>query len=91
MRFVKGWFKDSLPGLADREWALVRLDADLYESTMDGLANLYPQLQPGGFLIVDDYDSDNCRAAVEDYRDEHGISEPIERIDWVGAFWRRSA
>lgn len=91
VRFVKGWFKDSLAGLADRKWALVRLDGDLYESTMDSLVNLYPQLQPGGFLIVDDYDFDNCRAAVEDYRHEHGISEPIERIDWLGAFWRRSA
>ena len=89
VRFVQGWFKDSLPGLADREWALIRLDGDLYESTMDGLRNLYPRLQPGGFLIVDDYGFDNCRAAVEDYRREHEISEPIQRIDWVGAFWRR--
>ena len=89
VQFVEGWFKDSLPGLADREWALIRLDGDLYESTMDGLINLYPRLQPGGFLIVDDYGFDNCRAAVEDYRSEHEITEPIERIDWVGAFWRR--
>ena len=91
VRFVQGWFKDTLPTLADREWALIRLDGDLYESTMDGLRNLYPRLQPGGFLIVDDYGFDNCRAAVEDYRREHKISEPIERIDWVGAFWRRRA
>ncbi len=89
VRFVKGWFKDTLPGLADNEWSLIRLDGDLYESTMDGLRNLYPRLQPGGFVIVDDYDFDNCRAAVEDYRREHGINDPIERIDWLGAFWRR--
>jgi O-methyltransferase len=89
VEFVKGWFKDSLPGLADRDWALIRLDGDLYESTIDGLRNLYPRLQPGGFLIVDDYGFDNCRAAVEDYRREHDINEPIQRIDWVGAFWRR--
>jgi O-methyltransferase len=91
VRFVEGWFKDTLPGLADCDWALIRLDGDLYESTMDGLRNLYPRLQPGGFLIVDDYGWENCRAAVEDYRREHKISEPIERIDWVGAFWRRRA
>ena len=89
VEFVKGWFKDSLPRLADRDWALIRLDGDLYESTIDGLRNLYPRLQPGGFLIVDDYGFDNCRAAVEDYRREHDINEPIQRIDWVGAFWRR--
>ena len=89
--FVQGWFRDTLPSLAAEEWALIRLDGDLYESTMDGLRNLYPRLQPGGFLIVDDFGFDNCRAAVEDYRREHQISEPIERIDWAGAFWRRRA
>ncbi len=58
---------------------------------MDGLTNLYPQLSPGGFLIVDDYGWENCRKAVEDYRAEHGITAPIERIDWVGAWWRKPA
>ena len=91
IEFLKGWFRDTLPTVRDRQWALVRLDGDLYESTMDGLTNLYPQLSPGGFLIVDDYGWENCRQAVEDYRAEHGISEPIERIDWVGAWWRKRA
>lgn len=90
VRFVKGWFRDTLPDLGDERWAVIRLDGDLYESTMDGLRNLYPQLAVGGYLIVDDYGFDNCRAAVEDYRREHGITEEIERIDWVGAFWRRT-
>lgn len=90
VEFLEGWFRDTLPTVRDRRWALVRLDGDLYESTMDGLVNLYPQLSPGGFLIIDDYGWENCRQAVEDYREEHGISEPIERIDWVGAFWRKS-
>jgi O-methyltransferase len=90
VRFVEGWFRDTLPALADRTWAVIRLDGDLYESTMDGLRHLYPRLAPGGFLIVDDYGFDNCRAAVEDYRREHGIGEPIEEVDWVGAYWRRA-
>lgn len=87
--FCEGWFRDTLPTLADRTWSLIRLDGDLYESTMDGLANLYPNLSPGGFLIVDDYGWDNCRQAIDDYRHAHGITEPIERIDWVGACWRK--
>ena len=61
VRFVEGWFRDTLPRLADRRWAVIRLDGDLYESTMDGLLNLYPQLSVGGYLIVDDYGFDNCR------------------------------
>jgi len=89
VRFVKGWFSETLPALSGETWSLVRLDGDLYESTMDGLKNLYPQLSVGGYLIVDDFGFDNCRAAVEDYRREHGIREEIERVDWVGAFWRR--
>ncbi len=91
VRFVEGWFNETLPTLADRTWAVVRLDGDLYESTMDGLTNLYPRLSPGGFLIVDDYGWENCRRAVEDFRAEHGITEPVEEIDWVGAFWRKRA
>lgn len=89
VRFLEGWFRDTLPGVRDRRWAVVRLDGDLYESTMDGLTNLYPGLSPGGYVIVDDYGWENCRAAVEDFRREQGIGEPIERIDWVGAFWRK--
>jgi O-methyltransferase len=91
VRFLEGLFAETLPTVSDRTWAVVRLDGDLYESTMDGLTNLYPGLSIGGFMIIDDYGWDNCRQAVEDYREEHAIEEPIERIDWVGAYWRRSA
>jgi O-methyltransferase len=91
VRFLEGLFKDTLPTVRDNEWAVVRLDGDLYESTKDGLENLYPGLSVGGFLIVDDYGWENCRQAVEDFRREHGITEPITRIDWVGAYWRRAA
>lgn len=89
VRFLEGWFKETLPRVHDRHWAVVRLDGDLYESTMDGLENLYPRLAVGGFLIIDDFGFANCRAAVEDYRREHGITEEIQQIDWTGAFWRR--
>lgn len=92
VRFVKGWFDDTLPGLRDQRWAIVRLDADLYESTLTALDNLYPGLSPGGYLIVDDYGAvKQCRKAVHEYRDRHGITEPIEEIDWSGAFWRKAS
>ena len=89
VQFVEGWFRDTLPPLRGREWAVVRLDGDMYESTMDGLTNLYPGLAPGGFLIVDDYALPPCLEAVEDYRREHGITEKVHKIDWVGAYWRK--
>lgn len=90
VQFLKGWFKDTLPTAPIKQLAVVRLDGDMYESTMDGLNNLYPKLQPGGFIIIDDFGClPQCSQAVHDYRQKHGITEPIETIDWTGAFWRR--
>jgi O-methyltransferase len=91
VRFLEGWFKDTLPSVAKNTWSVIRLDGDMYESTMDALTNLYPNLSPGGFLIVDDYTYEPCKRAVSDYRDAHGIREPIEMVDWLGAFWRRES
>ncbi|MGC2373513.1 MAG: TylF/MycF/NovP-related O-methyltransferase [Solirubrobacteraceae bacterium] len=89
VHFLEGWFSETLPIVAERCWAVVRLDGDMYGSTMDSLKNLYPGLSTGGYIIVDDYFAlPACRQAVDDYRAEHGITEPIQRIDWTGAYWR---
>jgi hypothetical protein len=91
VRFLKGWFKDTLPAAAIERLAVVRLDGDMYESTMDGLVHLYPKLSAGGYLIVDDYGAvAGCRRAVEDYRASRGITEEIRDIDGIGVFWRRT-
>ena len=90
VQFLKGWFRDTLPQAPIEKLSVLRLDGDLYESTMDGLINLYPKLSPGGFVIVDDYgDIQACRQAVHDYRDAHQITDEIHQIDWTGAYWRR--
>lgn len=86
--FVKGWFKDSLPKANIRKLSLVRVDADLYASTMDALVALYPKLSKGGYIIIDDYFIiPFCKAAVDDYRKKNNISDPIIRIDWNAAYW----
>lgn len=90
--FLKGWFRDTLPTVRDQSWSIIRLDGDLYESTMDGLINLYPQLSPGGFLIVDDYVAmPPAQEAVHDYRALHDITEQIIDVDGQRAFWRKGA
>ena len=90
VHFLKGWFKDTLPTAPIDELAVARLDGDMYESTMDGLNALYGKLSSGGYLIVDDYGAvPACKRAVEDFRLKHGISEPIEPIDWTGVYWRK--
>lgn len=89
VRFLEGWFRDTLPTVRDVRWAVIRLDGDMYESTMDALDNLYPQLSLGGFVVIDDGALEPCRSAVEDFRTRHAIAEPLEQIDWTGFFWRR--
>lgn len=91
VRFLKGWFSDTLPQAEIRQLALIRLDGDMYESTMDALVNLYPKLSLGGYVIVDDWGAvDACRRAIEDYRTKHAISDEIHPIDGKGVYWKRS-
>lgn len=87
--FLKGLFKDTLPTAPIEKLAVLRLDGDLYESTMDSLVNLYPKLSPGGYIIVDDTCVPSCVKAVQDYRKKHHITEPITRIDWCGVYWQK--
>jgi len=90
VRFLKGWFRDTLPVAPIERLAVLRLDGDMYESTMDTLANLYPKLSKGGYVIVDDYGAiPACSQAVNDYRSANGISEEIRDIDWTGVFWQK--
>lgn len=90
MVFVEGWFEETLPTLPARELALIRIDGDMYGSTLQALDALYPKLSPGGFCIVDDYGLAGCRRAVDDFRAGHGIDEPMTKIDWTGVFWQRA-
>jgi hypothetical protein len=90
VHFLEGWFRDTLPAAPIRRIAVLRLDGDMYESTMDILTNLYHRVSPGGFVIVDDYGAlANCRAAVDEFRARARIHEPLQPIDWTGVFWRR--
>jgi len=88
--FIKGLFQDTLPSLNAGPFALIRIDGDLYESTLVALRALYPKLSPGGFVIIDDYGAmPACRAAVEDFRIKHRITSPVQVIDWTGIWWRK--
>jgi O-methyltransferase len=88
--FLAGWFKDTLPRAPIDRIAVLRLDGDMYESTMEALEHLYSKVSDGGFVIVDDYGAlPNCRAAVDDFRRMKFITDPIQLIDWTGVFWRK--
>jgi O-methyltransferase len=93
VRFLAGLFKDTLPGASLGQLAVVRLDGDYYESTMDSITELYPKLAVGGYLIVDDYSTekwgDRCGQAIRDYREANGITEPMQEVDHNAIYWRR--
>ena len=90
VQFLEGWFRDTLPTCAANKFAVVRLDGDMYESTMDGLRWLYPKLTKGGYIIIDDYGAvPACKRAVEDYRRQFNLTEPIEHVDWTAVFWQK--
>jgi glycosyltransferase involved in cell wall biosynthesis/SAM-dependent methyltransferase len=88
--FVQGLFHETLPRLTGRSFALLRLDGDMYESTMVALEALYPALSPGGFVIIDDFNAvPGCRQAVEDFRTRNGIDAPLVPVDWTAVWWQK--
>ncbi len=89
--FLVGWFADTLPSAPIEQLAVLRLDGDLYESTMDAIVVLEPKVSPGGYVIVDDYGGwEPCRKAVDDYRAAHNITDPIHEVDWTGVWWQKT-
>ena len=93
VRFLKGWFKDTLPTAPIGKLAVMRLDGDYYESTRDALVNLYDKLSVGGYVIIDDYGEDlwtYCRKAVDEFREERGIVDPMIVVDSKCSYWQRS-
>lgn len=79
-----------MPGAPVDRIAVLRLDGDMYESTMNILESLYRRVSLGGFVVVDDYGAlANCKAAVDDFRSRLQIRESLQPIDWTGVLWRR--
>ena len=92
VRFLEGFFSDTLPTASVERLALLRLDGDMYESTIVTLNSLYDRLSPGGFVLVDDYGCyESCRAAVTDFAAARGLQPDIKIVDWTGAFWRKES
>ncbi len=90
VRFLKGWFKDTLPVAPIKKLAVLRLDGDMYESTMDALTNLYPKVSKGGYIIIDDWGAvEGCKLAVLDYRKQNNITAEIVPIDLDGIYWKK--
>jgi O-methyltransferase len=90
VRFLEGWFRDTLPGAPIARISVLRLDGDMYESTIQALDALYPKLSPGGYVIVDDYGWQPCGQAVEDFRRQNDITDTIVKVDESCSYWQRT-
>jgi O-methyltransferase len=91
VRLLPGWFEDTLPSAPIASLAVLRIDGDLYQSTMDVLRALEPKVSAGGFVIVDDYHGwEPCRRAVDDYRAANDITSPLTTVDWTAVWWRKT-
>jgi hypothetical protein len=86
--FLEGWFKDTLPAAPIDRLAVLRLDGDMYESTIQALEALYHKISPGGFVIVDDYILKACAQAVDEFRGRHGITAEMQDVDGAAVWWR---
>ncbi len=85
---LKGWFKNTLPTLEVEKFSLLRLDGNLYESTHLAQKYLYPKVFSRGYVIVDDYNAFSyCKAAVDTFRKENKIEEPLIKIDKEAIYW----
>lgn len=62
--YFKGWIPTRFEEVADRRFAYVHIDVDLFQPTLDSVAFFYDRLNPGGILVCDDYGFTNCPGAT---------------------------
>jgi O-methyltransferase len=87
---VPGWFKDTLPTAPVKRIAVLRLDGDMYESTMQALDHLYDKVAANGWIVIDDYELvPACKAAVDDFLAARSVTPDLFPIDGVGVFFRK--
>ena len=87
-----GWFQDTIEPAAEEIGAIavLHLDGDWYESVRFPLETLYPQVSPGGWIVVDDYGALHGAArATDEFRARANESAPLIRVDQTGRYWRK--
>lgn len=85
---IKGWFSETLPSFKpELPIAILRLDGDWYDSTMECLINLFPYVKLGGIIIIDDYYAwDGCSRAVHDFFSRANLALKIRSFNNVCYF-----
>lgn len=91
VRFVKGWFADTIPAAEVGQIALLHIDADWYDSVDLVLNRLYERVVPGGYVVLDDYGYwEGCDRATHDFLDRIGLARTeLKRVGSMGAYFRK--
>lgn len=75
--FHPGWFPQTASEVAKNElFALVSLDADLYQPILAGMQWFWPRMAPGGYIMVHDYNNNTfqgAKQAVRDFARKEGV------------------
>jgi O-methyltransferase len=89
-RVVKGWFHDTFPTAEVGDIALLHIDADWYDSVRLCFERFYDSVQPGGYVVIDDYGHwEGCRRATDEFLRERGIDVTLTRVDYTGRYFRK--
>ena len=81
LHLIEGWVQNTIPNDYHKSIAVLRLDMDVYDPTMHVLNHLYPLVEVGGFIIIDDWGLTGVRKAVQEYREAHGITDELISTD----------
>lgn len=88
---VPGFFEETMPTLKDGlgDISILRVDGDLYGSTMEVLENLYNKVSVGGFIIADDYALPGAKMAIDDFRDKYQIKNSLIKVNETIHYWQK--
>jgi hypothetical protein len=85
IHYVVGKVEETLPFQSIHKIAILRLDTDWYSSTKAELTHLYPRLQSGGSILIDDYwHWEGCRNAVNEYFLDDPLAPEFTKDDYTG-------
>lgn len=89
----EGYFNDTFPKVRDtiQKISILRVDAGLYEVTKLCLEEFYEKISIGGYIIIDDYGHyKECKAAVDEFRNNNNIKDVIHHTDYTEVWWKKS-
>jgi O-methyltransferase len=90
VHIIKGWFQDTFPSVKIRDIAILHIDADWYESVKLCLEKFYDSVQPGGYIVLDDYgDWEGCRIATDEFLKKHSLDVKLIQVDYTGYYFQK--